>query len=478
MDTRNRTEMNRYVESEVVQRILKVMDFLLLSATAVVISVLFATRPVPGEAAVIIGFFAAELALLCLFALRSLGLYQVGALTRGVPTVLKAISVCFVAGAMLFELTSKLLMPMSQTWLLWWFAILTTYFILTRQPVALWAQPIATRGGFRKRVAIVGGGKAADEALTTLEASRELDIDIVGLFDDRDDARSPASAHRRRKIGKIAELADYARQSRVDLIIVAIPLSAEARLLHILKRLWELPVDIRISGQATSLRLGPLAYSYLGTLPLLSVFDRPLNGWSLFLKTVMDRVLATIAIILLAPVMIATALAVKLDSRGPVIFRQKRYGFNNELIEVFKFRSMYTEQSDVNAARLVTKGDPRVTRVGRIIRKTSLDELPQLFNVLTGQLSLVGPRPHARQAKAADALYEMVVDGYFARHKVKPGITGWAQINGWRGETDTREKLAQRVKHDLEYIDQWSLTFDFMILLKTPFALLKTESAY
>jgi lipopolysaccharide/colanic/teichoic acid biosynthesis glycosyltransferase len=170
---------------------------------------------------------------------------------------------------------------------------------------------------------------------------------------------------------------------------------------------------------------------------------------------------------------------VKLDSRGPILFRQKRYGFNNELIEVFKFRSMYVDQSDVSAAKLVTKDDPRVTRVGRFLRKTSIDELPQLFNVvMTGDLSLVGPRPHALQAKAANRLYDQVVDGYFARHKVKPGITGWAQINGWRGETDTQEKIQRRVEHDLYYIENWSVFLDLYILAATPFALMKTEHAY
>jgi lipopolysaccharide/colanic/teichoic acid biosynthesis glycosyltransferase len=163
---------------------------------------------------------------------------------------------------------------------------------------------------------------------------------------------------------------------------------------------------------------------------------------------------------------------VRLESKGPVLFKQKRYGFNNELVEVWKFRSMYTEMSDANAAKLVTKDDPRVTRVGRFIRKTSIDELRQLFNVLKGELSLVGPRPHATQAKAATELYEQVVDGYFARHKVKLGITGWAQINGWRGETDTHDKIANRVKYDLEYIDRWSIWLDLRILIKTPFALL------
>ncbi|HKS63722.1 MAG TPA: sugar transferase, partial [Xanthobacteraceae bacterium] len=181
----------------------------------------------------------------------------------------------------------------------------------------------------------------------------------------------------------------------------------------------------------------------------------------------------------LSPVMLLTALAIKLDSRGPVLFKQKRYGFNNELIEVYKFRSMYVEQSDATAAKLVTKGDPRVTRVGRFIRKTSLDELPQLFNVVfRGNLSLVGPRPHAVHAKAVDRLYDEAVDGYFARHRVKPGITGWAQINGWRGETDSQEKIQARVEHDLYYIENWSVLFDLYILAMTPVSLLKTENAY
>ena len=162
-----------------------------------------------------------------------------------------------------------------------------------------------------------------------------------------------------------------------------------------------------------------------------------------------------------------------------MFFKQKRFGFNNELIEVYKFRSMYVDQLDPTAAKLVTRDDPRVTRVGRFIRKTSLDELPQLFNVVfKGDLSLVGPRPHAVHAKAADRQYDEVVDGYFARHRVKPGITGWAQVNGWRGETDTQEKIQQRVEHDLYYIENWSILFDLYILAITPIALLKSDNAF
>jgi lipopolysaccharide/colanic/teichoic acid biosynthesis glycosyltransferase len=184
-------------------------------------------------------------------------------------------------------------------------------------------------------------------------------------------------------------------------------------------------------------------------------------------------------LILALPLMAIIALAIKLDSRGPVLFKQRRYGFNNDLIEIYQFRSMYADVADPGADRLVSKDDPRVTRIGRIIRRASLDELPQLFNVvLKGNLSLVGPRPHAINAKAEARLYDEAVDGYFARHRVKPGITGWAQINGWRGETDTHEKIKKRVEHDLYYIENWSVLFDLFIVAHTPFALIKSENAY
>ncbi len=471
------TRIDRYVDREVIQRILKFLDVAVLFCASIVISLL-STVNLAATSPQVIGFLAAELALICVFGMRALGLYDIKAMTQAAWTALRAAACCFILGGALFALTHVFLLEMDYGWLYLWMAVLPVYFGLTRGLVSLWASPRATTGRFRQRIAIVGGGKAAEEALNLLETSRGLDIEIVGLFDDREDARSPQSIRKYHKIGKIEELAHYSRSQRVDLIVVAIPLSAETRLLTILRRLWELPVDIRISGHTSNLKLNARAYTFLGKLPLLSVFDRPLKGWSLFQKETLDRLLALIAIVLLSPVMLGIALAIKSESKGPVIFRQKRYGFNNELIEVFKFRSMYTDRCDAAAAKLVTRDDPRVTRVGRFIRKTSVDELPQLFNVLKGQLSLVGPRPHATQAKAAEALYEKVVDGYFARHKVKPGITGWAQINGWRGETDTRDKLEQRVKHDLEYIDRWSLGFDIYIIAKTPFALLKSENAY
>jgi len=469
---------SRYVDGEVVQRLLKALDFTVFFATAMFYTTSFAGRFDTPNGVSIIAFFSLALTFLCLLLLRDLGLYKASALVNGGWTFLKSAATLIIAGCAAYKGLDYFLIPLEPRLLLDWTLAVTAYLALTRLVAQTWARPIAGQGRFCKRIAIVGGGRVADDALHALEASRDLEIEVIGLFDDRDEVRSPQSAHQHKKMGTITDLATYARNNRVDLIIVAIPLSAEARLLHILKRLWELPVDIRISGKASSLKFSSKAYTYIGRLPLLAMFDRPLMGWGLFLKNVFDRVIASVALVVLAPVMLAVAAAIRLESKGPVLFKQKRYGFNNELIEVFKFRSMYANRCDAHATTLVSKGDPRVTRVGRFIRKTSLDELPQLFNVLTGQLSLVGPRPHATQAKAADTLYEQVVDGYFARHRVRPGITGWAQVNGWRGETDTREKIEQRVKHDLDYIDNWSLMFDVKILARTPFALLKSENAY
>ena len=443
----------KFADSEVFQRLLKGADALVFFGGGLVTTLLSVER-VDAATPSAAGFFTLFLSFVCLFLLRSFGLYEFRNLASALFATAKSWITTAAVGIVLYQYSSWIDLGLTNGWIKIWFGLTALYFILSRSFIQIWIRPIVKHGHERQRIAIVGGGKAAEEAISTLEQSQKLDIEIVGLFDDRFDNRSPESVSKHKKIGKIDDLADYARSNRVDLIIVAIPISAEQRLLQILKRLWQLPVDIRVSGQAAALKLSPRAYTYLGDLPLLSLFDRPLNSWDQFMKDTLDRVIALAAMVVLSPVMLIVALAVRMESKGPVIFRQNRFGFNNELVQVFKFRSMYTDMSDASASKLVTKGDPRVTKVGRIIRKTSLDELPQLINVLQGQLSLVGPRPHATQAKAAGTLYDEVIDGYFARHKVKPGITGWAQINGWRGETDTYEKLEQRVKHDLDYIDR------------------------
>ena len=334
-------------------------------------------------------------------------------------------------------------------------------------------------GRLDRRAVVVGGGDPGEHLVTALERQRDSDVHLVGVFDDRGEDRAPLTCAGLQKLGTVDDLVEFARRTRVDLVIFSLPISAESRILQMLKKLWVLPVDIRLSAHTNKLQFRPRSYSYIGSVPVLDVFDRPIADWDVVMKWLFDKIVGGLALLAALPVMAVVAIAIKLDSRGPILFKQKRYGFNNELIEVFKFRSMYLQATDATAAKLVTKGDPRVTKVGRFIRKTSLDELPQLFNVvLKGNLSLVGPRPHAVHAKAVDRLYDEAVDGYFARHRVKPGITGWAQINGWRGETDNDEKIQRRVEHDLYYIENWSVLFDLYILAMTPFSLLKTENAY
>lgn len=333
-------------------------------------------------------------------------------------------------------------------------------------------------GRLTRRTVIVGGGEAGERVIEELRRQKDTGIELIGVFDDRGDRGGDECAGLA-KLGTVDDLVEFGRNTRVDLVIFSLPITAENRILHMLRKLWVLPLDIRLAAHTNKLQFRPRSYSYIGKIPVIDVFDRPIADWDVVMKWLFDKVIGTLALIALSPVLIATAIAIKLDSKGPVIFRQKRYGFNNDLIEVYKFRSMYTDVSDATAAKLVTKDDPRVTRVGRFIRKTSIDELPQLFNVVfKGNLSLVGPRPHAVNAKAEAKLYADAVDGYFARHRVKPGITGWAQINGWRGETDTHEKIQARVEHDLYYIENWSLLLDLSILVRTPLSLLKTEHAY
>lgn len=366
----------------------------------------------------------------------------------------------------------------SRLWLALWYAAGLAVIAASRTAL-LSATRAARQAGYLTRNAIIYGSGGSSEALIAqLRADPNSDVHICGVFDDRGDARTAQTVGGVPCLGNIDALKTFSRSGHVDMLIMALPLAAESRVTTLVHRLAELPIDVRLAAGASTLRFRPSAYSFVGSIPMIDLSDRPIAGWNGFAKWLFDKVIAVFAIIALAPVMAVVAAAVKIESNGPVIFRQKRYGFNNELIEVYKFRSMYTDRTDLSASKLVTKNDPRVTRVGRIIRKASLDELPQLFNVLAGTLSLVGPRPHAVQAKAADRLYPDVVDGYFARHKVKPGITGWAQINGWRGETDTPEKIQKRVEFDLAYIDNWSVMFDLYILAKTPVALLSTDNAY
>ncbi|MEH2501943.1 Undecaprenyl-phosphate glucose phosphotransferase [Bradyrhizobium sp. AZCC 1578] len=382
----------------------------------------------------------------------------------------------FIGASFIVKLGSEI----SRLWLAAFFvsglAALVTERVFLRSLVRRWAR----QGRLDRRTIIVGADQNGEELVQALKTQDDSDIHVLGVFDDRNDDRAMDTCAGSPKLGKVDDIVEFARRTRIDLVLFALPISAETRILDMLKKLWVLPVDIRLSAHTNKLRFRPRSYSYLGKVPTLDVFEAPITDWDLVMKWLFDHVVGFVILVLGLPVMGLVALAVTLDSPGPILFRQKRFGFNNERIDVFKFRSMYHHQADPTAAKVVTKNDPRVTRVGRFIRKTSLDELPQLFNVVfKSNLSLVGPRPHAVQGKLQSRLFDEAVDGYFARHRVKPGITGWAQINGWRGEVDTDEKIQKRVEFDLYYIENWSVLLDLYILLKTPIALMtKSENAY
>src|ERR1700761_9521684 len=347
---------------------------------------------------------------------------------------------------------------------------------ILRSMVRRWAR----EGRLDRRTIVVGSDQNGEKLIEALDVQIDSDIDILGVFDDRNDNRALDTCAGKSKLGKVDDIVEFARRTRIDLVLFALPISAETRILDMLKKLWVLPVDIRLSAHTNKLRFRPRSYSYLGKVPTLDVFEAPITDWDLVMKWMFDHFVGAIVLLLAAPVMALVALPVKLDSPGPVLFKQKRFGFKNERIDGYKFRSLYHDQADPLASKAVTNDDSRAPRVGRFIRKTSLDELPQLFNVVfKSNLSLVGPRPHAVQGKLQSQLFDEAVDGYFARHRVKPGITGWAQINGWRGEIDNAEKIQKRVEFDLYYIENWSVLFDLYILLKTPLALIsKNENAY
>src|SRR5579863_1345508 len=367
----------------------------------------------------------------------------------------------------------------SRVWLAGFYVFGLCALIAFRRALFLLVRRWTHEGRLERRTVVVGADANGETLIRSLASQRDSDVRVIGVFDDRGDGRASVTCADIPKLGTVDDLVEFARNTRVDLVIFSLPVSAEGRILQMLKKLWVLPVDIRLSAHTNKLRYRPRSYSYVGNVAVLDIFDKPIADWDVVMKWLFDKIVGTIALICALPIMAIVAIAIKLDSRGPVFFRQKRYGFNNELIEIWKFRSMYVDQTDAAAAKLVSKGDSRVTRVGRFIRKTSLDELPQLFNVVfTGNLSLVGPRPHALQAKAENRLYDEAVDGYFARHRVKPGLTGWAQIHGWRGETNSQEKIQQRVEHDLYYIENWSIPLDLYIVAQTPFALIRTENAY
>jgi Undecaprenyl-phosphate glucose phosphotransferase len=346
-------------------------------------------------------------------------------------------------------------------WLVYGFVGLVTARVVLKAQLLRWQRV----GRLTRNVVVVGAG---DHGRRLVEHLRRTDqsVRLIGLFDDRRD-RVPDYVAGYPVLGNVDDLLLFARSQPIDQVVVALPGAAEERLLGCIKKLRSLAVDVRLCPDLIGFHLPHRGVTHMAGVPLLNVFEKPLTGWDCVVKAIEDRVLAGLILLLIAPLMLAIAIAIKATSKGPVFFRQQRYGFNNEVIDVFKFRSMYQDASgarDDSEVAQAKRNDRRITRLGRILRRTSLDELPQFFNVLKGDMSIVGPRPHA---VAHNEQYARVIDEYLARHRVRPGITGWAQVNGLRGETETVEKMEKRVQHDLYYIENWSLGFDLRIILMT-----------
>ncbi|SHF23198.1 putative colanic acid biosysnthesis UDP-glucose lipid carrier transferase [Microbulbifer donghaiensis] len=348
------------------------------------------------------------------------------------------------------------------SWIVSTFSALAVWRFLARQLLfRLRARDRNIRTG-----AIIGMTEAGRQLAKDIADNPHLGIRILGFFRVDgiiSDAETDSLLNDTQVIGGVEDAVTAARAGMLDHVYLALPLREEEQIREILVEFADTTATVHLLPNIFVANMLQSNWYQVGQSSLLSVFDTPIEGLNVWFKRLEDLVLATAILTLIAPLMAAIAVGIRLTSPGPAIFRQRRYGLDGRVIDVWKFRSMSVQENGETVVQ-AKRQDPRVTKFGRFLRRTSLDELPQLFNVLQGSMSIVGPRPHA---VAHNEQYRRLVNGYMLRHKVKPGITGWAQINGWRGETDTVEKMARRVEHDLHYIRNWSILLDLRILMLT-----------
>ena len=331
---------------------------------------------------------------------------------------------------------------------------------------------LRTKGDIHKAI-IIGVNPTALKLAERLNDYPTLMVNLVGFFDDRAVSRQPEGTYTP-LLGSMSDVAAYVREHGINSVYISMPISAQPRVRQVIDELQDSTASIYFIPDIYIFNLIQARFDYVGGMAVMAICETPFTGMNNFIKRASDIVLASVIQLMLLPVMLVIAICVKATSPGPVIFKQRRYGLDGEEIVVYKFRSM-TVMEDGGKVQQATKGDMRLTRIGGFLRKTSLDELPQFFNVLQGRMSIVGPRPHA---VAHNELYRKQIKGYMLRHKVKPGITGWAQVNGLRGETETLEKMKARIEFDLEYLRRWSLAFDLWIIVQTVRTVLKNDNAY
>ncbi|EKD70267.1 MAG: hypothetical protein ACD_46C00581G0002 [uncultured bacterium] len=359
-----------------------------------------------------------------------------------------------------------------------WFTIwmLTAFIILiSYRCLILFLLRFMRSYGWNERVVVIfGAGKLGIDFAKNVQQALWTGFRIIVFIDDQAD-KKPAQINNIHVMQTPDDLSKFLKQEQVDEIWVALPLRAEQRVKQILHELRHDPITIRFVLDIFGLDLLNHSITELAGFPVLNVSTTPMVGINRIIKASEDRMIAAFILLLISPLLIMIAVTVKLSSNGPIIFKQKRLGWDGKVINVYKFRTMYEHQEKNNLITQATMNDKRITSIGKFLRKTSLDELPQFINVLQGKMSIVGPRPHALQHNEQ---YKEIIHTYMQRHRVKPGITGWAQINGWRGETDTIEKMQKRVEYDLYYINNWSLGFDLKIIFLTLFRGFISKNAY
>jgi putative colanic acid biosynthesis UDP-glucose lipid carrier transferase len=331
------------------------------------------------------------------------------------------------------------------------------------------------RGGSTRSVAIAGATEIALNLARTLVSEPYSGMRLVGFYDDRNsDRRLAVPPELGGVLGDLNQLVSDAREGKIDIVYISLPMRAESRINALVRKLGDTTVSAYVIADFFVFDLLHAQWTTVGDIPAVSILDTPFHGLGGWVKRLEDLIVGSLILLLIAVPMLVVAICIKATSPGPVLFRQKRYGLNGKEIRVLKFRTMRVME-DGATVKQATKDDPRVTPLGKLLRRTSVDELPQFLQVLTGEMSIVGPRPHA---VAHNELYRSKIQGYMLRHKVKPGITGWAQVNGWRGETDTYEKMQKRVEHDLDYIRNWNLFLDIRIIWLTVFGSKTNQNAY
>ncbi len=334
----------------------------------------------------------------------------------------------------------------------------------------------SANGRLRRNVALIGVSELSRSLIDGVRHAQNTDLHIVGIYDDNVPVHSVHAGVP--VLGRVADLLEHGRDESFDTIVVAGSMQEATHVQNVCSQLSSAIADVYLMTDVTGRNLGSPIFGGICDRVVVQIRRRPLDDWQIVQKMLFDRVGSLLIITMLSPLLLILALLVRMSGPGPIIFRQLRVGFNNKTFICFKFRSMHHDRCDRDEIAQATRHDPRVTWIGGWLRKLSLDELPQLFNVLRGEMSLVGPRPHAPATKAGDRYFQDVIADYAVRHRVKPGITGWAQVNGWRGETRTVEQLQSRIDHDFYYIENWSMFFDLKILFLTVMRELKSKTAY